>query len=139
MTAIRTLVFVLLCSLTTSGAFADVVSASQSMGANLMHSLTNEWQCEADGEAISINFTDDFHAELFSQTTFDTPITGQQPATNPLIIVAETVWQSLWTPDHVKYEVISETVLRLILTTTSDTDSQNQEVTCVKQSAEIDV
>ncbi len=138
MTAIRTLVFILLCSLTTSGIFADVVSASQSIGVNLINRLTNEWRCEVDGEAVSINLTDDFHAELFFQSAFDTSITGQQPPTNPLIMVAETVWQSLWVPDHVKYEVISETVLRLIHTSTSDTNSQNQEVTC-RKNAEIDV
>ncbi len=119
MTVIRNLVFVLLCSLTTSGVFADVVS---------------EWQCEANDETISLIVADDFHAEVLSTNayslTVETSPALRGSADNPFIMVAETLWQSLWSTDDVILEVMSETAIKLILASGSSDSSDAETLTC---------
>ncbi|MEX0298881.1 MAG: hypothetical protein AB3N28_07410 [Kordiimonas sp.] len=134
MTAIRNLVFVLLCSLTASGIFAGVASASQYSAVNWISDLTSEWHCEANGEMVSLIVADDFHAELLSANSYslETEVSPslRESNDNPFILVAETLWQSLWSTDDVILEVMSETAIKLIVASSTSNDAESQSLTC---------
>lgn len=118
MTRIRTLFIILLCSLATSGAFAENAGG---------------WYCEASDNTINLSFSDDIHAHFLGES--DRP----HPPATPFTKVAAAIWDALWTSEHVKYEIISETVVRFIRSSASSSPEDKQEITCKKLDAATDI
>lgn len=131
MTVLRTLIFIVFCGLSSSGAFANIIDDSQNFTAKIaatLTDLTGGWHCEADPEAVAFALSDTFHAEL-SPASHETKAPH---ADSPFVLVASGLWQSLWSDDRVIYEVISETAFRLIAES-SHPEEEATMLVCTKQ------